>query len=120
MTRNFLGNHHVDNYKEIEAMIQNYRALGSRMSLKLHFFQAHLDFFPDNLGDISDEHGERFHQEIAIMEIRYQGRFSPTLVTIFIAQTSLLSRPSTLATLCRLSPEYVICRTSRCRLSIAH
>ena len=81
VTQNFLGNHRADNYKKIvETMIQNYRALGSRMSLKLHFFHSHLDFFPDNLGDISDEHGERFHQEIAIMESRYQGRFSPNMM----------------------------------------
>ena len=32
------------------------------MSLKIHFLHSHLDFFPENLGDVSDEHGERFHQ----------------------------------------------------------
>ena len=61
-------------------MIQNYRALGSRKSLKLNFFHSHLDFFPDKLGDISDEHGERFHHDIAIMESRYQGQFSPNMM----------------------------------------
>ena len=33
---------------------------------------SHLDFFPPNLGAVSDEQGERFHQDIAIMEKRYQ------------------------------------------------
>lgn len=37
---------------------------GLNMSLKIHFLHSHLDFFPENLGDVSDEHGERFHQEI--------------------------------------------------------
>ncbi|UYV73934.1 hypothetical protein LAZ67_11001501 [Cordylochernes scorpioides] len=26
------------------------------MSLKIHFLHSHLDFFPDNLGAVSDEH----------------------------------------------------------------
>lgn len=43
------------------------------MSLKIHFLHSHLDFFPDNLGDESDEHGERFHQQMKEMERRYQG-----------------------------------------------
>ncbi|UYV72415.1 hypothetical protein LAZ67_9003037 [Cordylochernes scorpioides] len=43
------------------------------MSLKIHFLHSHLDFFLDNLGAVSDEHGERFHQAISSMEKRYQG-----------------------------------------------
>ena len=39
------------------------------MSLEIHFLHSHLYFFPENLGDVSDEHGEKFHQGIAIMEI---------------------------------------------------
>lgn len=31
------------------------------MSLKLTFRRSHLDFFRENLGDVSEEHGERFH-----------------------------------------------------------
>ncbi len=30
------------------------------MSLKLHFLHSHLDFFPENVGAICVEHGERF------------------------------------------------------------
>jgi hypothetical protein len=37
-----------------------------------------LDFFPDNLGAVSDEHGERFHQDIAGME--NQGKWSPSML----------------------------------------
>ncbi|KRX37619.1 putative ATP-dependent RNA helicase DDX23 [Trichinella murrelli] len=32
--------------------------------LKLHFLHSHLDFFPQNLGDVSEEQGERFHHDI--------------------------------------------------------
>ena len=38
------------------------------MSLKVNFLFSHLDYFPDNLGDFSEEMGERFHQDIKIME----------------------------------------------------
>ena len=40
------------------------------MSLKLHLLDSHLDFFNDKLADVSDEHGERFHQDIAVIERR--------------------------------------------------
>lgn len=43
------------------------------MSLKMHFLFSRLDFFPPNLGAESDEQGERFHQDIASIERRYQG-----------------------------------------------
>ena len=43
------------------------------MNLKLHFLDSHLDFFPSNLGAVSDEAGERFHQDLKTMEQRYQG-----------------------------------------------
>ena len=33
------------------------------MSLKLHFMDSHLNFFPENMCDVSDEHGEQYHQE---------------------------------------------------------
>jgi hypothetical protein len=36
------------------------------LSLKVHFLHSHLDFFPQNLGAVSDEQGERFHQNISV------------------------------------------------------
>ena len=73
VAENFLGNHKAENYIEIvENMIEAFGRLGSRMSLKLHFLHSHLEFFPDNLGAVSDEHGERFHQNIAVVETRYE------------------------------------------------
>ena len=50
------------------------------MSLKIHFLHSHLDFFPLNCRDVSDEHGERFHQDIAAMEKRYQGKWNPSML----------------------------------------
>lgn len=50
------------------------------MSLKIHFLNSHLDFFPDNCGKVSDEYGERFHQDIAAMEKRYQGKWDVSML----------------------------------------
>ncbi|UYV75022.1 hypothetical protein LAZ67_12002126 [Cordylochernes scorpioides] len=59
--KNFLGSVKVENYREIvNDMLLSYKALGCNMSLKIHFRHSHLNFFPDNLGAVSDEHGERF------------------------------------------------------------
>lgn len=71
----FLGKHRANNYQEIVAnLIQNYHEIGCNMSLKLHFLDSHLDFFHERLADVSDEHGERFHQDIAVIERRYKGK----------------------------------------------
>ena len=45
------------------------------MSIKVHFLFNHLENFPDNLGDVTDKQGERFHQDMKIMEECYQGRW---------------------------------------------
>jgi hypothetical protein len=39
-----------------------------------------LDFFPENLGEFSDEHGERFHEDIMAMEKRYQGKWTSSML----------------------------------------
>ncbi|KZC11460.1 hypothetical protein WN55_02634, partial [Dufourea novaeangliae] len=43
------------------------------VSLKINFLHSHLDFLPPNLGVVSNEHGERFHQQMKSIERRYQG-----------------------------------------------
>jgi hypothetical protein len=50
------------------------------MSLKVHFLDSRLDFFPENLVAVSDENGERFHQYIYNMEKRYQGKWSLSML----------------------------------------
>lgn len=77
----FLGNHKSSNYKElVEKMLKNYAKIGANLSLKMHFLKSHLDFFPDNLGDFSDEHGERFHQDLSDMEDRFNGQYMPNML----------------------------------------
>ena len=74
--RNFLGNTKSSNYKElVQELTRSFQVLGCNMSIKMHFLKSHLQSFPANLGDVSDEQGERFHQDIKVMEDRYQGRW---------------------------------------------
>ncbi|GFV82760.1 uncharacterized protein TNCV_4147281 [Trichonephila clavipes] len=50
------------------------------MSVKVHFLHSHLDYFPKNLGAVSEEQGERLHQDIKEMERRYQGRWNVNMM----------------------------------------
>ena len=50
------------------------------MSIKLHFLHSHLSSVTENLGDVNDEQGERFHQDISDMKVRYQGRLDVTML----------------------------------------
>jgi hypothetical protein len=50
------------------------------MSVKLHFLHSHLDFFPENMGAISNEHGKRFHQDTSQIAKRYGGKWSPNIL----------------------------------------
>ncbi|GFX51572.1 uncharacterized protein TNCV_5012761 [Trichonephila clavipes] len=55
---NFLGKKRSDDHVElVESMISNLKVLGCNMSIKIHFLHSHLDRFPQNLGDFSEEHG---------------------------------------------------------------
>ena len=75
VVKNFLGNTRASNYTEIaQKLLESYKALGCNMSIKLHFLHGHLNNFPKNIGAASDEQGERFQQDLKVMEERYQGR----------------------------------------------
>jgi hypothetical protein len=39
------------------------------------------DFFPENLGKVSDENGKIFYQGISNMEKRYQGKWSLSMLS---------------------------------------
>ena len=72
----FLGNKRSSEYVlHINDLLKTFQKLGARMSIKMHFLASHLDFFPDNCGNYSEEQGERFHQDLKTMETRYQGRW---------------------------------------------
>ena len=77
VVKNYLGHYRADNYKEMVAnnIPGNFRIFGINMSIKGHFLNSHLDLFPENLGDVSNEQGERFPQDTKTMEERYQGRW---------------------------------------------
>jgi len=77
----FGGNHKVDNYCDMVAdLVQSYIAVRCNVSLKVHFLDSHLGFFPVNNGAVSDEHGELSHQDMSNMEKQYQGKWSPNML----------------------------------------
>ena len=81
IVQNFLGNKKSPNYiQHIEQIMLHFQRLGCHMSIKMHFLFSHLDRFPENLGDLSEEQGERFHQDIRTMEERYQGRWNANMM----------------------------------------
>jgi hypothetical protein len=51
------------------------------VSLKMHFFHSYLDSIPINCGTGTDEHGERFHQDILAMENRYKGKWTAAILS---------------------------------------
>lgn len=81
IVHNFLGNERAKNFNKLgKELIKSYEKIGANMSLKLHIIDRHLDHFEDNCGDYSEEHGERFHQEIKIMESRYNAKFTKNML----------------------------------------
>lgn len=70
---------HSETFLEIHDLritpkLSSYKILGCNMNIKLHFLHSHLADFQKNLGVCSDERGERFHQDLKVMEARYEGR----------------------------------------------
>jgi hypothetical protein len=81
VVNNFLGNHKAPNYRQlVEQMLETYRMMGCSMWVKIHFLHSHLDVFPTNFGGVSNEHGERFHQDISTIEKCYQGKWNMTIL----------------------------------------
>jgi len=79
--KDFLGNNEAVNYRDVvQHLLTLYKAMGCNMSLKIHFLESHLDFFPENLGEVSDEHGERFYQDILAMEKGYQSKWTSSVL----------------------------------------
>ena len=75
LCENFLGNKRSANYIEvINEFLEAYGEMGCNMSIKIHFLLSHLGFFAENLGQLNDKQGERFHQEISAIEKHFEGR----------------------------------------------
>ena len=76
VVQSFLGNRKAGNYKDVvQKLLDNFQAFGINMSIKVHFLHSRLDRFPENLGDVNDEPGERFPQGIKLWkrDIRVDG-----------------------------------------------
>ena len=55
VVENSLCNHKSDNYKKLVSdLLKNYKKMGC-LIYKVHFLHSHLDRFPENLGDYSEE-----------------------------------------------------------------
>ena len=77
VVHNFVGNKKADSCIElVQELLLSLQDLGCRMSIKMHYLHSHLSEFPANLGDVSEEQGEHFHQDVKVMEERYQGRWN--------------------------------------------
>jgi len=86
----FWGNNKNENYKElIRILMERYHVLGCRLLMKMHYLNSRIDFFRPNLGDLSEEHGECFHQDISNMERRYQGRWDFAMIGDYVWGVSL-------------------------------
>ena len=85
VTEGFLGNHMADIFREImEELVDAYEKMGCRMSLKLHVLHSHIDEFKDNMGDCSEEQGERFHQDVKLFEEHYKGQYNESIMGNYI------------------------------------
>jgi hypothetical protein len=77
----FLGELKAANFTElVQDLMDSYEQLRCNMSLKMQFLFSHLDFFPLNCGDLSDEHGKCFRQDISVMQHRYKGKWSASML----------------------------------------
>jgi hypothetical protein len=76
-----LGNHKSANYQDVvQDMLTSYKAMWCNMILKPQFLESYLDFFTENLGEVRDQHGESFHQDIMDMEKRYQSKWTLSML----------------------------------------
>ena len=88
----FLGKHRAENFRElVDGHVEAYRIL-----------HAHLEF-KDNMGDYSEEQGERFYQDVRSFEERYKGQYNGSMMRDYIWK---LLRESEL-TCCRQSQKNI-------------
>lgn len=65
-------------------MWEKFEAIGYNMSLNVHFLNAQLDYFQENLRDVRDEQGEQFYQDIQEIERSYQGRWKNNICELLL------------------------------------
>ena len=75
-------NNKARNYAELATNILTaFRNLGCNMNIKMYYLFLHIGRFPENLGPMSDEQGEGFHQGMKEMDTRYHGRWYAVMMT---------------------------------------
>jgi len=63
VTTGFLWNYLANDYEKREKdLICNFKAMGCRMSQKLHVLHSHVNIFKGKMGHYSEEQGERRHE----------------------------------------------------------
>lgn len=77
VVRNFLGNYKTKNYVEllinmISCFRGSFRDFGRKISMMVNYIHSYLHCFPENLDNISEEQGEKFHQNIKTVDDFYQ------------------------------------------------
>ncbi|GBM28549.1 hypothetical protein AVEN_70142-1 [Araneus ventricosus] len=77
LKRAFLWGLRLNSFSETPSLRNFFKDFGCNMSLKIYFLDSHLNSFSDNCGQV---HGERFNQDIANMEKRYQGNWSTAML----------------------------------------
>ena len=76
VVQKFLGNIKSPDWeKEVLRKVDSFQKLKCLMNLKLRFIDSHVEYVPENLGVYSEEQGERFYQDIEVMEQRYQEKW---------------------------------------------
>lgn len=63
----------------VESTLDHFKKLGCKISVKVHFLHSHLDSFPENLGQYSEQQGKMLHQDIK-MERWYQGQWNERMM----------------------------------------
>jgi hypothetical protein len=69
VVNNFLGSNKAANYQQ---------------SIKVLFLHSHLHFSPDNLGDVSNKHSERFHRDVAPRSNSITAEWTPLWLGIVV------------------------------------
>lgn len=62
--------------KVVENVVAKFKQLGYSMTIKEHILHWHLDYFPQNLGALSEEQRQRFYEDIKDMEWWFKGRWN--------------------------------------------
>ena len=81
LSTTFWGAKRVPKDKElVQNLVKHCKILGAILSIELHYLSSPLEHFPENLGDVIDEQGLIFHQDIREMQSSYQGRWDQAMM----------------------------------------